>query len=399
MADLAKRDNPKYTDIRKFQPYELTHCVVYEMASRNKKVLEILEILNYLEEFKNSKAYLKLSKMYVIITPEEEEKYSALSKCSLSELKYELEVTIDWDGIYKKLMKTPKSKESDTDEDSDVDFIYREGQYYDVSENRGRLVRGYLEITVAELEDNLVNNYLIYPEGYVSNFQGVNENYMHEVENRELTDIGTTFNNGINESVYEGFYVLQEMHKHGHNKTYDINHVLPNFKRKIHNSNQVATLLNFSLPLNEIQAYIEHIKNTLDSPDNADVRIIKSPVELLGEELEKADDITKMCSENRNANLKCFDWREGLSRAEKLGDMFFIYDREKAGNKKSEIMIEIDKFYDPDEIKKQSIHGDTYDKYFLIAKDYINHERYKELITGVKESEIFQNKIMILNNG
>ena len=48
-------------------------------------------------------------------------------------------------------------------------------------------------------------------------------------------------------------------------------------------------------------------------------------------------------------------------------------------------MIEIDKYYDHDGIKKKSFSGDTYDKYNVIAKDYINNERYKELISGVKE--------------
>lgn len=387
MVDLAERSDPKYTDIKDFKPYELTHCVVYEMASRNKRVQEILEMLNYIEEFKNSKAYSNLPNMLIEVTEEEEEKYLALSKCSLSELRYELENIIDWDSIYENLIKTSESKGDNANDGSSSDFIYKEGQYYNVSRDQTRIVEGYLEITIAELEDDLVNNYFIYPEGYVSNFQGANEDYMHGVENKELTDIGTTFNNGINESVYKGFSVLQEMHKCGHNKTYAINHVLPNFKRKIHNSNQVATLLNFSLPLNEIQDYIEHIKHTLDNPDNADVKIIKSPVELLGEELEKADDITKMCSENRNANLKCFDWRKGLSRAEKLGDMFFIYDRERAGEKKIRIMTEIDEFYDPKSIKQTSFHGDTYNNYLLIAKDYINNERYQELITGVKKSK------------
>jgi len=171
------------------------------------------------------------------------------------------------------------------------------------------------------------------------------------------------------------------------NQTHTINHVLPNFKRKIHNSNQVSTLLNFSLPLDEIKEYITHIKNTLDNPDNVAERIIKSPLELLGEELDKADDISSMCSENRNGNLKCFDWREGVSRAEKLGDMFFIYDRVRAGEKKTRIILEIDEYHNPEGIKKKSFHGDTYQKYLLIAKDYINEERYKELISGVKKSE------------
>ncbi|QOY54030.1 hypothetical protein HUE87_09045 [Candidatus Sulfurimonas marisnigri] len=386
MADLAKRGSPKYTDIEGFKPYELTHCIVYEMASRNKKVLDILEKLSYIEEFKKTKPYSNLAYTFVLVTDEEEKKFLAMSKYSLSELRHELEETIDWDIICKNLIKTSESKGDNTDGDNGIDFIYKEKGYcQDVSEDKRKLVAGYLEIAIAELEDDLVNNYFIYPEGYVSNFQGADEDYIHEVETRELTDIGTTFDNEVNKSVHKGFYVLQEMHKH--NKTYAINHILPNFKRKIHNSNQVATFLNFSLPLNEILEYISHIKNTLNDQGNIDERIIKSPAELLGEKLDKADDINNMCSENRNSNLKCFEGRKGLTKTEKFADMFFIYDMIKAGKIKSEILIALDKYHDKDNIKTKSFHGDTYDKYLLIAKDYINNERYKELITGVKKSE------------
>lgn len=383
MVDLPKRGSSKYTEMKEFQYYELTHCVVYEMAKRNKKVQDMLEILDYLEEFKNGEVYTNVSKRFILITPEEEEQFLALSKYNLAELRHELENMIDWDSMYENLRKNNSIKI----EKSDADFIYNGGGYYNVSKDKRRLVEGYIEIIIAEIKDDLVNNYLIYPEGYISNFQGADEDYLHEVETQELTEIGTTFTDGINESVYKGFCILQEMNENSDNQMYAVNHIIPNFKRKIHNSNQIATLLNFSLPLNEIIDYITHIKNTLDHKDNIDTRIIKSPVELLGEELDNADDIDNMCSENRNGNLKCFDGRKGLLRTEKLADMFFIYDCVRAGYKKLKIMTAIDEFYDPDGVNEKSMHGDTYNKYLLIAKDYINNERYKELITGVKESK------------
>ena len=47
---LPKRADTKYTRIENFKPYELTHCIIFEMAGRNKEVRNTIQILAMTEE-------------------------------------------------------------------------------------------------------------------------------------------------------------------------------------------------------------------------------------------------------------------------------------------------------------------------------------------------------------
>ena len=149
--------------------------------------------------------------------------------------------------------------------------------------------------------------------------------------------------------------------------------ISPNFKRYIHNSNSKLENINLNLPKDELIAYISKIKDTYDN-DNS---IIKTPLELLGEDLDKAN--------NKKMNK---------TNAEKYADWFYIYDCYqilKADNKKksnetiySEIDLLLLEHYDLiDDDDYYSI--ETYKKTIMKNMKYLIDELgYKELITGVK---------------
>jgi len=156
--------------------------------------------------------------------------------------------------------------------------------------------------------------------------------------------------------------------------------IRPFFSRPVLYGNQlesrrVSVELNLSLPINELVAYLKHIKRDQDkNPD-----MTAAPIELLGESLGAAD--YEVCM----SNGKCFDARRHLSKQEKLADMFFIYDGIKAGMKKSQI---IDELFDyqldkTDDIAKTvRVDPKTLNRYYQIASEYIDGEKYKELTTG-----------------
>jgi len=156
--------------------------------------------------------------------------------------------------------------------------------------------------------------------------------------------------------------------------------IYPAFSRPVLYGNQlksrrVSLELNLSLPINELVAYLKHIKRDQDkTPD-----MTAAPIELLGESLGAAD--YEVCM----SNGKCFDARRHLSKQEKLADMFFIYDGIKAGMKKSQI---IDELFDyqldkTDDIAKTvRVDPKTLNRYYQIASEYIDGEKYKELTTG-----------------
>lgn len=41
--ELPKRTDDRYKRIEKFKPYELTHCIVFEMAGRNEEVRKLIQ--------------------------------------------------------------------------------------------------------------------------------------------------------------------------------------------------------------------------------------------------------------------------------------------------------------------------------------------------------------------
>jgi hypothetical protein len=140
--------------------------------------------------------------------------------------------------------------------------------------------------------------------------------------------------------------------------------ISPNFKRYVHNSNSILENINLNLPKNELIAYISKIKDTYDK-DNS---IVKTPLELLGEDLEKSD--------NKRTQKK--------SNAEKYADWFYIYDywtfEKMQGKTDKEIFVNLevenDIPYKEENIRK------IRDKMIY----FIDKLGYKELITGVKNS-------------
>jgi len=131
--------------------------------------------------------------------------------------------------------------------------------------------------------------------------------------------------------------------------------------------------MNLSLPKDELISYISEIKDEYDK-DNS---IIKTPLELLGEDLKKSD--------NKHTQKK--------PKATKWADWFYVYDCYqilKTNDKKKSnetIYNEIDllllEHYDSIENHYYSI--ETYKKTIMKNMNYLIDELgYKELITGVK---------------
>ena len=100
-----------------------------------------------------------------------------------------------------------------------------------------------------------------------------------------------------------------------------------------------------------------------------------TPLELLETKLKDADDLTAL---NTNKNKSILNLTRGVKPQNKLADIFYIYDMRKRDHTDDEIIYELYKYYN----KKTAINNKTMDKYFDIIKDYIENERYKELITG-----------------
>ncbi|MFA6137170.1 MAG: hypothetical protein WC667_03705 [Sulfurimonas sp.] len=352
MPDLPKRSDYIYQEIESFKDYELTQCVAYEMAIRNNNVKNILDKIDYLTALKcKTSIHPNINKLNESITPEEKEKYLTLGLYHLNEL-------------------------------------------------------------TNELENDLINKYFIYPDGYKKKIKS-NDNYLLIKKILNDTTGNQKFSYKSNQKEAIGFTIAQGIYTES--KIFDISNITTNFKRQVYDSNQTSVFLNLSLPKQELIKYITHIKDTMDSSDK---RIIKSPLELLGEELDKSE-------EPKSAKKLPRNYQEKKAA---IVDAFFVYDiykvltpyykikKTEATEKKNKEVkkirqskefdrdqkkfyienINIDYRHDIDEWNKLalkneivSISGLSKDKieiYSAYMTEYIDDLKYKELIIGTSSN-------------
>lgn len=352
------------------------------MAMRNKEVMHILEKLDYIKELQERHPYLTIFMgRFLSISDDLSNKYKELALKDLSEFKETLEKAIDQEKSRLYRSDWCEQIEASGDDMMIIDNSQMNMYLYgdpDIEDDKTKLCEDYLRIMIGELQKVLVHKYQIYPDGYVTNYQGADEAYLHEVNNKKYDDVGTIYYDRMNVSTQRSFRVLQELNKD--DKTYAINHIVPNFTRKV-NDEAILLTLNLSLPIEEIADYISQIKKTMDESDE---RIVKLSEELKEKEFEAGSNIINMSAVNSRGTRITFESRWGSQLQKKFADMFFIYDAVKAGMKKAAILSSLDKAHDPDNKRKDSFHSDTYSKYLLIATEYIENKKYLELITGVK---------------
>jgi len=360
-AKLFKQ-RKEYEELYKFETYELTPCIAYEMAFRNTKVKKLLERHQLISEMIGSYKYIGnilMSKNLFAFTynlkdeKEIEEEYPKYQKLFQKK-----------QATYKRLIKDDYKK-----------FIDEHLQNCTEMTNRTLLELHEM------IENELINNYLIYPTGYHRDVPGADRSYPEEITNSkkkkskniidEKTDNGA-WQIRFEEIIHNEFIQVQEVHIN-RNK-YRINNIIPNFHRQVNDQEQTKISINFSLPLEEIVEYITKVKKKIN---------IKSPLELLGEKLSIGTDLTNMTAKDAEGN----EIKSNMTRGEKpqyrLIDMLYIYDMTKQGFDDKDISQSIEEYYTNElkissKLKDKSIRENV----LLTAIEYIEEERYKELITG-----------------
>ncbi|MFW2599405.1 hypothetical protein ACN9JZ_09055 [Aliarcobacter butzleri] len=321
MDKLPQRDDLIYKEIEEFQDYELTNCVAYEMTIRNK---EFKNLLNDVELIR--KNYFKVAKMYA---ETKTAKYNLkTSEDVINIVKDKIDDFLEFrknkirdklSEIYKKfgLALFDTTNNSVLDDIKDVHFRTK-GSLQNMLEFKEENKDGQLEF--------LSTNY------------NLKLDLPKEVSRKEVSRI---------EYVKNNLMIVTSRPKIDSDK-----------------SHIIEMKLNLNLPKEELIAYLSKIKDDFDK-DNS---IIKTPLELLGETLEKSD--------NKKTPKK--------PKAFVYADWFYIYDYwkyEKTQGKTDKdifVALEVENNvpYKEDMIRK------IRDK----MKYFIDDLGYKELITGVKNS-------------
>ncbi|BAK70566.1 hypothetical protein [Aliarcobacter butzleri] len=223
MDKLPQRDDLIYKEIEEFQDYELTNCIAYEMAIRNKEASRKLAILKRIKTLK-----------YNII-----EKIRAKSNNYYSSYrKYPI--------IFKDIMEEI--------------LIYRLKREFGINYN-------YSEIEENPIGIKFVRNTSLYSEA-------MREQLLSLLDKKLKYKTKTNF-------ITKGGYLIEQIY----NKKMEIkSEINSNFKRKLTLKNELNIKIDLplNLPKEELLAYISKIKDDFDK-DNS---IIKTPLELLGEILE-----------------------------------------------------------------------------------------------------------------
>ena len=315
MTQLPKRSDSIYKEIEEFKDYELTNCIAFEMAIRNNQVFKI----------------------------DEEQ----------SELNYNL-------------------KDFDIDENIKQDILdfavvnnYMKKSYDEFLEKEIEKSRNStqeeIKVSQNERKQNIFKHYEIFIKN--KGLDLLNDEQLYK-EHGNLTNY-KDFSNKTKKYLIEKSFELRPK-------------IIEEFSRptlKIENTLKIDIIINPNLPKDELISYVSKIKDEYDKNNS----IIKSPLEILGEVLEK--------NNNKHTQKK--------PKAEKYADWFYIYDcyqilKADDGSKSNEtIYNEIDllllEYYDSTKEDYYSI--ETYKKTIMKNMKYLIDELgYKELITGVRNN-------------
>ena len=340
-SKLPRRDDDEYQIISSYEPYELTHCISYEMAIRNKDVKVLLEKIKTLtllsrDLFKADMLHKNDSALFYIMEIEEQREKILESLNTLN-----IKLNIDFESS-------------------------------SLTEIQSELFRLIAEYTVLLEEDY----YMIYdrkdivPEGMEEVFKEPNH---HETD----IELNQYMDKAIKESIRHAYdpnprykdnytvkdgYVTYQACYEG-SKEYDINKIFPNFKRPMREFNQTQVAFNMSLPKDELMAYIEKIKDDYDNKNTS----YKTLNQLLYE-----DDTDTRVDEKLEHKQK-----------KRYADDFFIYDYYTQSPEKHERKLEIIQH------KLSQYHG---------MKIELGENNYKFINYDEAQIEINSPKIEIKNN-
>ena len=361
MNKLPSRSDEIYKEIESFEEYELTQCVAYEMAIRNEDNLKVIDDIINIYNHNNLNDEIYNNRLFSLLESSEIIPFVSLDHCSYDIYKYEKDDTLEHFlnnfFCYK---------------DSRIDkTIYKIIEDEFKKQNSEIRHNGTLK-DIQVIEDTLLDTNTLEKKSF-------QDDYVIKTSITESAEHAYIQINDENNKKLENEEDWKEYMKTGGEDIFTTYKIIDNFKRprlKLLWSffKKYPTMqIDLSKPLNELIAYITHIKKDLE--ENQD--ILKAPIELLGEEIQKADNL--VCDEKG----KCFDSRAILSKQQKLADMFYIYDALKVGATQRKIQNEIFNYYADNGTETKTMDSKTLKKYKELATDYIDNKRYQELVTGI----------------
>lgn len=335
--NLPHISNRRYKEIEQFKDYEMTYCIVNEMAIRNIRVSKLIRVFHKLASYQDKKnekynEYKTILQHNANLDIEQKNKYQTyLKTCNIYSKKH----------IIDKIFTILKEEYMVSPLQCRVEELH-----YDPNYNKYTTLQDFN--SDSEHIQSILNGEVKLNTNHFYMHKHVRENDNAYVPKKE-----------------DGFILEQKKYNKSHNFEYSI--IKPSFSRNIIDNNVTTLSINFSLPKEEILAYISHIKDALYS--NKQDRRIKTPEEL-------TRDQTYLNSFSR---LKKSD----------IANYFFIYD---FVTKRVEILKEN---YKKEKLEKQDNQED-YESVYTYGNEakYRNEYGYDEDIEKEHKESIFKEKLL-----
>ncbi|MFW2306619.1 hypothetical protein [Aliarcobacter butzleri] len=361
-SNLPERYYEKYIRIENYEDYEFTHCIAYEMATRNTEVIKLtniaenLNILNYYlydslpisEKWKITINILALKKG--IIDTSKISNNSKTINSSLesfnnfkAELDHQIENNLtetDIDSIIESFHNIINKNGDDyllaiINKYNSINFqtnlISIQGQnlltIFNNASSKGKI--SLIQILLDSIELKLEKEYYVVNEQKSITPENIEE-YIPKDTNYEPNE---AINNHIDNTFTNSFYkenLIQSKnlgyisYQGGYEKdnSFYINEITPNFSQPLRMFNTMKISINPSLPLNDILSFVKKIKEDYDKNET-----FKSFFELLEEDFSN--------SENTTIKTKIkYD-------KSKWADLFYIYDYFKFRKTQSKTIYDI----------------------------------------------------------
>lgn len=400
-------DDPRYETIKNYEDFEFTNCIAYEMVIRT-------------EEFKKTE--------YLISTIKDLKKLNYLERCYYMSEKgkyiFLKEIRFMHKDIEELLKKHVDNKSSPNTIDEILADLYIELEKskeilkaYGILNLNSFLTQDMIDLTNGDFNlldqigyltikdfkngiDLLINFYLQKERIYKKDisevkFKKVTKTNSEEIKSKLKSYYIETDSNIIQISkdiiISDLDNEFQSFIKKHHNK-YKYIDTQPNYTRpSLHflNAKIINLPINLNFPEEELKSLILKIKKDYDNKNF----LIKTPVEQLGEKLEKF---------KRPNSEKKLPSRDIERRKDAFAKAFCVYDLDKVlspifAKKNEEFRKNINDYKDDNPYTKiklkeeiSSIVGvcdDTVKVYRTLMKEYIDGKKFIELITGVKSKE------------
>ena len=347
-SNLPYRGNEKYLRIEKYEDYEFTHCIAYEMAARNSDVIKLtnivenLNILNYYlydslpisEKWKITINILALKKGVIDDSRiYKNNKATNITLDNFNNFKVELDHQIEKNLTETNINSITESFDDIIKNHGDDYLLNIINKYNSLNFQtnlisiKGQNLSTIFHSAIPKEKINLINLLLdsvelkLEKEYYVVNEQKSItpeniEDHIPKDTNYEPNEAVTnhidnvlTESNYKNNVLYEKGYILYQGAYQKDNSFY-INEITPNFSQPLRMFNTMKISINPSLPLNDILSFVKQIKEDYDNKNS-----FKSFFELLEDDLDISSETTKSTIDNPSSLSK-----------EKWADMFYIYD-------------------------------------------------------------------------